>query len=109
MLSLNMLLEDESVVVRCAATAALVMLGEAPDQVPLARLLFEGAARERAQAAFLLGEIGNDSAVPMLLDAARAPLPRTNIIEEQILRLCMRQTEQPEGWPGLRTTQLAVW
>ncbi|MHC4976862.1 MAG: HEAT repeat domain-containing protein [Planctomycetota bacterium] len=85
--TLERMLYDESDVVRCAAAGALAMLGESSNMQALSRVLFNGSSRERAQAAFVLGEIGDASAIPMLLDAADQPIPRTSVIEEKILRL----------------------
>ncbi|MFG0256844.1 MAG: HEAT repeat domain-containing protein [Phycisphaerales bacterium JB043] len=84
---LESMLYDESEVVRCAAAGALAMLGHESNMQSIARVLFNGSSRERAQAAFVLGEIGDPSAVPMLLDAAERPLSRSSVIEEKILRL----------------------
>jgi HEAT repeat protein len=85
--ALRELQQDHSLSVQSAAVGALVMLNEKPSRQPLARTLFSGSARERAQAAFVLGEIGDPTAVPMLLDAAQESVPRSSVLEDKILRL----------------------
>lgn len=70
---LRPLLSDTDPRVRMAAIYALVRLGETVDQTPLANSLLAGESPVRAQAAYILGEIGNPSAVPMLRDTAAPP------------------------------------
>lgn len=65
------LLRDPDESVRIAAVYALVANGEEADRDPLARALMEGPMRARSQAAFILGELGDASAIPLLRDAAR--------------------------------------
>lgn len=65
------LVRDPDGSVRAGAYYALTRFGEQIDLTPLSELLFHGSMRERKVAAFVLGEIGNPSAVPLLLDATR--------------------------------------
>lgn len=65
------LLNDPDPSVRIAAIYALARNAEQVNQTPLADALMEGPARVRSQAAFVLGELGNPSAVPLLRTAAR--------------------------------------
>ncbi len=67
------LLDDPDPRVRMAAIYALHRLGERVDQTPLATHLLSGDSTIRAQAAFILGEIGNPSAIPLLRDTAAPP------------------------------------
>ncbi|RMD65972.1 MAG: hypothetical protein D6824_01695 [Planctomycetota bacterium] len=82
------LLSDSSPVVRAAAVYALRRLGEAADPTLLAQLLTNAAdPKQRATAAFILGELGDASAIPLLKDAARRSMPRASLIELRLLRL----------------------
>jgi HEAT repeat protein len=75
--SVEGLRRDESAFVRAAAVYASVKVGASMDATPLASALFNDASfRVRAHAVYLLGELGNTSAVPMIRQAARAPVPR---------------------------------
>jgi len=65
------LMRDRDALVVAAAIYALVRLGEDPDRTPLATLLMQGDAHTRANAAFILGELGDPTAAPMLRDAAK--------------------------------------
>lgn len=71
------LLSDRDPRVRMAAIYALHNLGEQVDQSPLAEYLRSNTNDVRAQAAYILGEIGNPSAIGLLLDTA-TPAPRSN-------------------------------
>lgn len=66
------LLSDPDERVRLAAIYALASNGQPVDQNPLARALKHADPRVRSQAAFILGEIGNESAAPMLREAAKS-------------------------------------
>lgn len=79
---------DPSPFVRAAALYALKRLGQSPDLTPLASILLEDPEpRVRAHAAFLLGEIGEDSALPLLRQAATRPMPRASEATLTIMRL----------------------
>lgn len=67
------LLDDRDPRVRMAAIYALTRLGEPVDQNPLAEFLLTGESSIRSHAAFILGEIGNRSAIPLLHDTAMPP------------------------------------
>ncbi|MFI4853509.1 MAG: HEAT repeat domain-containing protein [Phycisphaerales bacterium JB065] len=67
------LLDDRDPRVRMAAIYALTRLDEPVDQNPLAEYLLTGESSVRSQAAFILGEIGNPSAIPLLHDTAMPP------------------------------------
>lgn len=81
------LLSDPSQVVRAAAVFALTTLGEQPDPSVLANLLAGNDLRARAQAAYLLGELRNPSAVAMLRESARRVPTKAPLVEVQFLRL----------------------
>ena len=76
------LLNDPSDQVRLAAIFALARNGEPVDQGPLGAALAHGTAGQRMNAAYILGELGNTSAAPMLRDAWR----RAGDSSEDVLR-----------------------
>lgn len=87
---LKRLAGDDSPYVRASAIYALVRcLGEKQvDETPLARILLnDPSPRVRAQVAFILGELGNQSAVGLLKTAARADLPRALPVEVRLMNL----------------------
>jgi HEAT repeat protein len=65
------LLHDASPMVRAAALYALNRNRLETNQTELSVMLSSPDARERSQAAYVLGEIGNASAIPMLKESAR--------------------------------------
>jgi HEAT repeat protein len=65
------LLEDEDPRVRMAGIYALSRMGEDVSRTPLARYLSHPEAMVRRQAVFVLGELGDPSAAPLLRDARR--------------------------------------
>ncbi len=65
------LLQDPEPLIRAAAIYALARNGEKVDQTPLGQLLMDSNPRVRSNTAYLLGELGNPSAIPMLKEAAR--------------------------------------
>jgi len=65
------LLHDSSSHVRAAAAYALARNGVQVDLTPISYMLTSGDIWERRQAAYVLGELGNASAIPMLKDAAK--------------------------------------
>lgn len=82
------LLDDKSEMVRAAAVFAVFKCGdENVSQQALGSLLQHPRPLFRAHAAWLLGEMGNPSALPMIRDAARDPMPRADQAQTRILRL----------------------
>jgi len=75
---LQILSNDPVSFVRAAAIFALVQNGQSIDQTPLAQMLFSPDASVKAEAAYLLGELGNRSALPMLREAATRPMGRVD-------------------------------
>lgn len=74
---LRVMMGDESPFVQSAAVYALHQTGQQVDLNLLVDHLFqEDDPGLRAHTAFLLGEIGDESALPLIRDAARAPMPR---------------------------------
>jgi HEAT repeat protein len=81
------LLDDPDASVRAAAIYALSALKQPVDPGPLAGMLLEGEVRTRAQAAFILGEMGNKSAVPLLREALMRPAPNARLGDVRLLNL----------------------
>lgn len=65
------LLTDPDEAVRIAATYALIANNINADRRPIADALLTSDLRTRAQAAFILGELADDSAIPLLRDATK--------------------------------------
>jgi hypothetical protein len=83
------LLHDESQSVQAAAIYALDRCDEEPDPNPLASMIFSDNPEVRANAAVVLGRMGNRSAIHMLRSAVgrempRVPIERIRIIDLQI-------------------------
>ncbi len=75
-----------------SAVYALARLNVPVDLSPLGRLVKEsGDARVRAQAAVYLGMLGNPSAIPVLRDAARTPMPRAEAATVRLMQLQIAQ------------------
>ena len=86
--TIRILLRDESPYVRTSAMYALQAFGEDVDLSELSQLLFEHPdTRIRSQVAFILGEMGEKSAVPMLLQAAAEKIKKSSPIERKLFRL----------------------
>ncbi|MEX0777238.1 MAG: HEAT repeat domain-containing protein [Phycisphaeraceae bacterium] len=80
-------LDDPSASVRAAAMFALRASGQKADLTPLAQMLVSQDPATRGNAALILGLIGDPSAIPMLKDEARTPMPRVSGVREAIVRL----------------------
>jgi HEAT repeat protein len=70
------LINDPDPSVQAAALFALHQCGESVDISPLSTMLLQSDPTLRGNVAFILGEMGNPSAVPLLREAARTPMPR---------------------------------
>jgi HEAT repeat protein len=91
------LVNDPSPLVQASAILGLSRLAlspagqraglQPPDPSPLARMLWSSDARERSQAAFVLGELGNASALPMLREARRQPMRRASTAQARLVQL----------------------
>ena len=86
--SLGRLRSDPSPFVRASAIYAMTKMGEHSDPSELASILFEGEnTRIRAHAAYILGELGDESAIPMLKQAYLTPVRNALAIEQKLMRL----------------------
>lgn len=82
------LLQDPSPFVQAAAIYALRRCGENVDPTPLAGMLLrDPSLRVRANAAVVLGELGDSSALGLLRQAAKDPLVKADQAEARLLRL----------------------
>lgn len=80
--------QDSSPYVQAAALYALKRLNQNPDLTPLATMLLESdEPHVRAHAAFVLGEIGEESALSMLRQAASRSMPRATESSLLLMRL----------------------
>lgn len=80
-------LPDPSPFVYSAAIYALTRMGESVNPTPLAGMLKSPDLRVRAQGAFILGELGNTSAVGLLREAASASPGRAEQARVRMLKL----------------------
>ena len=82
------LLSDSSDYARAAAIYALRRCGFDENPTPLAEMVVgHRDARVRAHAAFILGELGDRSAIPLLRQAASTPANRATPSERRLLEL----------------------
>ena len=78
------LLNDDNAFARGAAIFALKRCGQSVDVSPLAGLLFDPNPRIRAHAAYILGELGDKSAIGPLRDAHKESAARANAAEVKL-------------------------
>lgn len=86
--SVRTLLDDESPFVRASAIGALAALGEPADPTELSAMLLDSPnSRLRSHAAFVLGELGDESAIQMLEQAWATPIRNAGEVERRLVRL----------------------
>ncbi len=95
---LQPLLRDPEPVVRAAAICALRNCGVEVDPTPLARMLASPDRSLRANAAFVLGEMGDKSAVPMLRDMANEDTDTLLPSEQRLFRIQIAESLIKLGW-----------
>jgi len=82
------LLDDPSPIVQVTAVYAMRRFGAQTDPAPIARMLLtDPSPRSRAQAAMILGRLGNTTALPLLREAASASMPRAPQGELNVMQL----------------------
>ena len=81
------LLDDESQSVQAAAIYALRMCGESVDPTPLANMVLGDNPEAKGNAAMILGELGNESADRLLLDAAEHSIERVSTARARMIEL----------------------
>lgn len=113
------LLRDESPQVKAAAVFALQRNGgnvSGADQSILAVMLEGPDLRQRGLAAFILGELGNASATPMLMQALNAAVLRADQVQDRLVRLqiaeaiCkLNNSRGKEADRAINEIRLALW
>jgi len=78
---------DENPLVRASALYALRAVGQNVDLTPFADLLEDPSPRVRSHAAYLLGELGDPSAVGMLREYARDSMARAAQSDVRLMQL----------------------
>jgi HEAT repeat protein len=82
------LIGDENAYVRSAAIYALIRCGADADRTPLAGMLLkDDSLRVRSHVAFLLGELGDKSALALLREAVRQKQAGANPVQLKIFEL----------------------
>ncbi|MEZ6243069.1 MAG: HEAT repeat domain-containing protein [Phycisphaerales bacterium] len=108
-IAVDALRDDPSPFVRASAIYALRRAGDATR--PLAGLLLDHPnARVRAHTAFILGELGERSAMPLLKTASISPAPRATAGERRLLELQISEAMIKLGDEGeLQTIRAALY
>jgi HEAT repeat protein len=92
---------DPSPFVRAAAIYAQTRCGRKVDPSPLADMLLTGTSINlRGHAAFLIGELGDRSAIPLLKEAARQSMPLASPSERNKLQLQIAEAMVKLGETG---------
>jgi HEAT repeat protein len=82
------LLGEKNEFIQMGAIFAFAKCGSNVNQSPLAGFLLQGESPKiKAQAAFILGELGNRSALGLLRDASKMPMGRSDPNEDRLMRL----------------------
>jgi HEAT repeat protein len=87
------LLRDESESVRAAAIFALMRCGRQVDPTPLAAMLRSDDPEVRGNAALILGELGNPTALPMLRQSAGQGMLAVNSARVRIVELQVAEAQ----------------
>ena len=104
------LLRDSDPVVRAAAIYAMDRCGGGVDPTPIARLLRSKNPRHRAQGVFILGEMGNPSAIPMLKSVAADRMSMASLAQVRLLRLQVAEALVKLGdQTGVETLRAALF
>lgn len=89
---LEPMLRDESESVQAAAIYGMRQCGMKVDQTPLASMVASDNPEVRANAAMVLGELGNPSAVPMIRQAAGTGMERASGARAKMVQLQMAES-----------------
>ena len=95
------LLDDESLSVQASAIFALRRCGRKVNPSPLSAMIASSDPEVRGNAALVLGELGDSSALPMLREAIRRSMPlaslaRVRVVELQIAEAMVKLGQQSE-------------
>ncbi|MAY75554.1 MAG: hypothetical protein CMJ31_12740 [Phycisphaerae bacterium] len=104
-------LKESSPFVRISAIYALAATKQDVDRTPLADLLLtDPNPALRAHAAFVLGELGDDSALPLLKQAAREGIARASVNAYQAMQLQIAEAMVALGdESGLQAVRAALF
>ena len=98
--------EDQELYVRAAAAFAAHRCGLDADLGLIAQLLWDPRPGQRANAALLLRLLDEPSAIPVLRDAARDPMPRSQPLVRELFRLQVAEAlvalGEEESLPAIR-------
>lgn len=81
------LMNDKNASVRAAAIFAVKRCGREVDLSPLGAILAGGSAGDRANAAMLIGELGDPQAIDMLREMSAESMPRVSAAQRAWVRL----------------------
>ncbi|HYE61524.1 MAG TPA: HEAT repeat domain-containing protein [Phycisphaerales bacterium] len=82
------LLHDSNAYVKSAAIFALARNGLQVDRTPLSNLLLKDPSPQvRAQVAYILGELGDISAFPLLKQSLKSPIPNVSPLQVRLFEL----------------------
>jgi len=85
------MLEDPSPSVQAAAMYSLVRCGEEIDLTPLASMVLGSNPTDKANAAYVLGEIGNPSAIPLIRNGVGRHMSQVDTARVQTIDLVMAE------------------
>lgn len=91
------LVNDAAPQVRASALYALHRCGEGTDLTPMAAMLYDKDLRVRSQTAFLLGDLGEPSALDLLRESARASTSRAAPAEVRVWELQLAEAQTKLG------------
>lgn len=94
------LLTDPAPQVRLAAMYALHQAGEPVDLTPMASLMLSGDIKVRSQAAFLLGEMGDPTALGLLREAGRGAVSKAGPADIRLFDLQVAEARIKLGDDG---------
>ncbi len=100
---------DPSGMVRAAAIYALYRFGDEPDQTPLAKMLLtDDSPWVNRQAAFVLGEIGNPSSLPLLQSASAQRVQQLPPAQQPIFQVQLTEAMVKVGAEEQRAALVAA-
>jgi HEAT repeat protein len=103
------LARDQNGMVKAGAIFALHAFGDAPDQTPLAALLLtDDSPWVNRQAAFVIGEIGNPSALPLLQSASSQRVSQVPPAQQRIFQVQLTEAMVKVGSQEQRAALVAA-
>lgn len=100
---------DANAQVRASAIYALTRFGDSPDQTPLASLLLtDDSPWVNRHAAFILGEVGNPSALPLLQNASATRVPLVPPAQQRVFQIQLTEAMVKVGAEEQRAALIAA-